>query len=179
MRTSNTSKKMDSYAGRTGRKIAGLHDKTSIKGFGHLGKVDVFESVAADRGMARVHVADLVAVLAKSGVTRETLNAIAADLPAEDELDTSQFEHVVPVRAARDNFKTMVDRAQTHPTLLTKHNRPVAALVSADFYERAVAALEELADQAAVDRHEERERAGEVATFTSAQVDEMLNALDG
>lgn len=125
-----------------------------------------------------IHLNDLVVMLAKSGITREALTAAAAELPAgdseDDDLEGEGFEFTIPVGEARTNFKALVDRARTHPTLLTKHGKPVAAVVSAHFYERAIEALEDLEDQAAVDRYEERQAAGEVKTYSSAEVDKML-----
>ncbi|MGI4896138.1 MAG: type II toxin-antitoxin system prevent-host-death family antitoxin [Janthinobacterium lividum] len=114
-------------------------------------KGDVFEGLADETSTRLIPLSAFVTVMGRAGITREDLTAAADALPpADDGLDQEGFEFVVPVGEARGGFKKMIDRAQTHPTLLTKHGRPVAAVVSADFYERAIEALENAADTEAV-----------------------------
>lgn len=50
---------------------------------------------------------------------------------------------------AREHFSEALDAANREPVFITRHGRRVAALVTTQFYERAVEALEEADDIAA------------------------------
>ncbi|MEZ0493535.1 type II toxin-antitoxin system Phd/YefM family antitoxin [Kineococcus sp. TBRC 1896] len=106
----------------------------------------VLDEAGTDRGRRLAR--ELLGVLLLNGLTREDVADLADELPSRDLVEG--FEHVVPITQARDNFRDMIDRAQEEPTLLTKHGRPVAAVVSASFYERAIEALENAQDAEAV-----------------------------
>jgi prevent-host-death family protein len=50
---------------------------------------------------------------------------------------------------AREHFSDALATATREPVFITRHGRRIAALVTADFYERAVEALEDAEDIAA------------------------------
>ena len=50
---------------------------------------------------------------------------------------------------ARERFSDALSTAAREPVFITRHGKRVAALVTADFYERAAEALEDAADVAA------------------------------
>jgi prevent-host-death family protein len=50
---------------------------------------------------------------------------------------------------AREHFAEALAAAHSEPVFITRHGKRVAALVTAEFYERAVEALEDAADVAA------------------------------
>jgi prevent-host-death family protein len=50
---------------------------------------------------------------------------------------------------AREHFSEALAAAAREPVFITRHGRRVAALVTADFYDRAVEALEDAEDIAA------------------------------
>ncbi|TAL41511.1 MAG: type II toxin-antitoxin system prevent-host-death family antitoxin [Salinibacterium sp.] len=51
---------------------------------------------------------------------------------------------------ARIRWSELLDTARTEPVHITRRGRDVAVLVSQDFFERAIQALEDAADLAAV-----------------------------
>jgi len=55
------------------------------------------------------------------------------------------------VSTAREKLPDVVELAQTEAVILERYGRPAAVVVSAEFYERAVAALEDAEDIAAFD----------------------------
>jgi antitoxin Phd len=50
---------------------------------------------------------------------------------------------------AREHFSEALAAAATHPVFITRHGKRVAALVTPDFYDRAIEALEDAEDVAA------------------------------
>lgn len=57
----------------------------------------------------------------------------------------------VPITDARSRLASIVDEAQREPVILTRRNRPVAAVINAAQLSRLYADAEELADIRAVD----------------------------
>jgi len=57
----------------------------------------------------------------------------------------------VPVTRARERFSELVSAAASGPVFLTRHGRRQAVLLSAEEYERLMAAAEDAADIAAAD----------------------------
>jgi len=60
---------------------------------------------------------------------------------------------------AREHFSDALAAANREPVFITRHGRRIAALVTAEFYERAVEALEDAEDLAAA--HTSLEEDGE------------------
>ena len=60
---------------------------------------------------------------------------------------------------AREHFSDALAATNREPVFITRHGKRIAALVTAEFYERAVEALEDAEDLAAA--HAAREEDGE------------------
>lgn len=57
----------------------------------------------------------------------------------------------ISVSQARRMIAAVVETAGTEPVILERHGEPAAVVVSHAFYQRALAALEDVADAAAID----------------------------
>lgn len=68
----------------------------------------------------------------------------------------------VAITDARSRLASIIDDARTEPVILTRRNKPVAAVIDGDQLAQLIADAEELADIRAVDAAwEETERLGE------------------
>jgi prevent-host-death family protein len=68
----------------------------------------------------------------------------------------------VPITDARGRLASIIDEARHEPVYLTRHNRPVAAVIDSTQLDQLIADAEELADIRAVDAAwDETERLGE------------------
>lgn len=56
------------------------------------------------------------------------------------------MDKTVPISEARANLGSLIDQAQDEPIFILRHGRPAGVLISVDAYERAIEALEDIAD---------------------------------
>ncbi|MFB1488918.1 MULTISPECIES: type II toxin-antitoxin system Phd/YefM family antitoxin [unclassified Thiocapsa] len=75
-------------------------------------------------------------------------------------------EVAVSVSELKRNYANVIREAEDHPVAVFNRNQPEAYLLSADFYERLMAQLEDLEDAALV-----RERAD--GPFVDVMLDEL------
>lgn len=76
----------------------------------------------------------------------------------------------VAANDARTNWSVMLDQARIEPIEITRRGRPVGVLVSPDFFERAVDALEDAEDLAAA-------RAAKDSTEPTISHEELMREL--
>lgn len=70
-------------------------------------------------------------------------------LDAETAVSYDQYMSDMTATDAREHFSEALAASSREPVFITRHGKRVAALVTAEFYERAVEALEDAEDIAA------------------------------
>lgn len=95
---------------------------------------DLAAAAASALGRSRSRAADLARPQAVDAETAVSYTLIVSEMTATD---------------AREHFSDALATASREPVFITRHGKRIAALVTVDFYDRAVEALEDAEDIAA------------------------------